>query len=136
MKLEASQLNAPAAVNKPSRTIYDGLEEGLLSLTCFRRCPKCRVVVAFQPAHLRMHCKPLRNLTQQALGTLGISVTHHADGTIRFEKGGLAVSTLQMTCGSCSAELLLLASLCEVQPARYVFRDYQFLPDSARDGDV
>lgn len=136
MKLEASQRNAQAAANKPSRTIYDGLEEGLLSLTCFRRCPKCKGVIAFQPAHLHMDCKPLRNLTQQALGTLGISVTHHADGTIRVEKSGLAVSTLQMTCASCSAELLLLASLCEVQPARYVFRDYQFLPDSVCNSDV
>jgi hypothetical protein len=128
--------NDPAPVNKPSRTIYDGLEEGLLSLTCFRRCPKCRVVVAFQPAHLRMNCKPLRNLTQQALGTLGVSVTHHADGTIRFGKGELAVSTLQMTCSGCGAELRLLASLCEVQPARYVFRDYQFLPLSEFDGNA
>lgn len=83
-----------------------------------------------------MDCKPLTNLTEQALSTLGISMSNHADGTIRIEKGGLAVSTLQMTCSGCGAELRLLVSLCEIQPARYVFRDYQFLPHSEFDGNA
>lgn len=34
MKPEASQSNALGAVSKPSRTIYDGLEEGFGRDTC------------------------------------------------------------------------------------------------------
>jgi hypothetical protein len=103
---------------------FDGPEAAFDTLQVDCMCPRCRGLFSYQPALLRTTKQPLLGLDEAALKHLKIKRDTRTDGVITFTRSRQRVQCLELSCVKCFEVFHQLVTIQEVQPTRYIFRDY------------